>query len=368
MTTDPIRDREQLHRLANYFLERNKIRNYVMIILGVSFALRISDILSLQWSDVMNLDTGRYKTHIVVIEKKTKKKQLILINKDSIKALQLLYPLKCSAYIFASTRKEHNPINRSQAWKIIKDAANDLGLDGNIACHSLRKTYGYQLWRTENVSPVVIMKSYNHDSYETTKRYLGVDQDELDEIHKICLFSKNDEDDEEEDADKEVSVDDKETKSTKSDDENKKSKKKTGRKSKTSKKSKTHAVEKTNSTENDKTEIIRTADTNDTANTDNISANIDDITVDATNAAYNADLNNISDRVKIVDNPHSTYFEPVNSHNLGNVDNVIIPIGNNITLIINICNPSDLADYHSPNITGANETLHITVNYNTQRM
>ena len=187
-TTDPIRDLKQLHKLADYFLCRNKFRDYTMIVLGVYTILRISDLLKLQWNHVCD-SNGRFFTHIQVFEQKTGKRKLIALNDKALEALRILYPHRRSAFIFASAYGDHNPITRVHAYRLIKTAANKLDMDGCISCHSLRKTLGYFLWKEKNVSPVVIMELYNHDNFETTKRYLGVAQDDLDEAYTgIQLF------------------------------------------------------------------------------------------------------------------------------------------------------------------------------------
>ena len=51
-TTSPIRKEEDLQRFRNYYLEKGKMRNYLLIVVGLNTALRIGDVLSLQWKDV----------------------------------------------------------------------------------------------------------------------------------------------------------------------------------------------------------------------------------------------------------------------------------------------------------------------------
>ncbi len=188
-TTDPIRNKSDLQALSDYFLVRGQLRNHTLIVLGACTALRIGDLLSLRWQDVYDAEHGRFRSHIAITEQKTSKTKTIALSDQAIDALRLYLPHSRGAYIFVNNRKDAKPITRAQAWRIIRKAVEELELDGNIACHSLRKTWGYHAWTSGTVSPVIITEIYQHSSYEITKRYLGVVQDDLDAAYRsVKLF------------------------------------------------------------------------------------------------------------------------------------------------------------------------------------
>lgn len=188
--TQPIKEIEQINLLKNYFLEKGELRNYALIVTGLNTSLRISDIVSLRWQDVYNYKENDYKKHLSIIEKKTKKVNTVAINSAIVTALTLLsqksIPLP-DRYIFLSQKGDNLPITRNRAFTIIRSASEALGFEENISCHSLRKTFGYQAWK-QGVPPALLMSIYNHSSYEITKRYLGIHQDERDQVFQNILL------------------------------------------------------------------------------------------------------------------------------------------------------------------------------------
>ena len=181
--TEPIRNKKQLQEMSNYFLLRGQYRNYAMIILGACTALRISDLLQLRWDQVYDETRGELYSHLTVVEHKTGKTKTIALNPKAREALKLLYRSHRGNFIFSNGRRKEAPISRVQAWRIVKAAAAAVGIIGKIACHSLRKTFGYHAWTEKHISPVVLMEIYNHSSYNTTRRYLGITQDDLDSAY-----------------------------------------------------------------------------------------------------------------------------------------------------------------------------------------
>lgn len=184
-TAQPIRNLEDLENLKNYYLTvQPNLRNYTLISTGINTALRISDILPLKWQDVYNFETKTFRQHIVLTEQKTGKDTCIAINQNLRYALsQYKVSLNAPApenYIFyGKTPSAH--LSRSQAFRIITNACEKLQISGHISCHSLRKTFGYHAW-SNGADPALLMIIFNHSSFSVTKRYLGIEQDDKDQI------------------------------------------------------------------------------------------------------------------------------------------------------------------------------------------
>ena len=194
-TAQPIRNTEDLNNFKKYYKEVHpNERNQLLIIVGLNTALRISDILSLKWEAVYDFDRKQFKSHIVLVEQKTDKNTMIFMNRNIQDALTEYKEylrvqgkgVRRYQYIFRKNSK-NTPISRTQAFRIIKEAAEYNHIPGIISCHSMRKTFGYHAWK-QGVSPVLLMNIFNHSSYQITKRYLGIEQDDRDTIFETIVL------------------------------------------------------------------------------------------------------------------------------------------------------------------------------------
>lgn len=185
-TTLPIKNKKDLATLKNYYLtKKTNLRNYALIVTGINTALRIGDLLQLTWEDVYDFERNAYHQHIMLRESKTGKRNIIALNQNAIEGLAKykasLSSLQPTHYIFCGRHPEA-PLSRIQVYRIIKQAAEALEMPENISCHSMRKTFGYHAW-VAGANSVVLMQIYNHSSFQITKRYLGIMQEDKDKIY-----------------------------------------------------------------------------------------------------------------------------------------------------------------------------------------
>lgn len=167
----PIRDLEKIAAMKKYLLQRSK-RNYILFIIGINTGLRISDILQLKKEDLL-------QTHLKLREKKTRKEKRIRIPPAIRKELiEYAKTLKDGEYAFRSRQGGNRPIDRSTAYRILREAAEYVSLD-EVGTHTLRKTFGYHFYQqTKDVA--MLQELFNHSSPHITLKYIGVNQDAMD--------------------------------------------------------------------------------------------------------------------------------------------------------------------------------------------
>ena len=146
---EPIRNIEDIKKLEKYFANHSK-RDLLMFTIGTNCGLRISDIVALNVGDVRN------KSHIQIIEKKTKKFKKFPINSK-------LKPMF----------QDYTKGKPSDEALFVTHFRNRM---------TMRKTFGYHHYKKFK-DIAMLQKIFNHSSPAITLRYIGIEQDQIDESY-----------------------------------------------------------------------------------------------------------------------------------------------------------------------------------------
>ena len=92
------------------------------------------------------------------------------------------FPQRVRAYIIQIDILSSSPQNLISAYKILRAAAEYVNLD-DIGTHTLRKTFGYHFYKqTKDVA--MLQEIFNHSDQRTTLRYIGINQDAMNNAMK----------------------------------------------------------------------------------------------------------------------------------------------------------------------------------------
>ena len=147
------------------------------IIVSIYTGLRISDVLGLKWSDLMKED-------LLIKEKKTKKTRTIKINSTVHSVLSKFNLNGEDDFIFKS--QKGTVFSIQQINRVLKEIFKTESKHLNISSHSLRKSFGRRVYENNNESEkslVYLSELFNHTSLSITRKYLGIRQEELNDIY-----------------------------------------------------------------------------------------------------------------------------------------------------------------------------------------
>jgi integrase len=176
----PIRDPKKIEEIKS-LLMHSSYRDYFMFVLGINTGLRISDLLPLKVKDVKDKD------YITLVEKKTSKtkkknkERRFIINNDLKSEIQeYIKGMDEDDWLFPSRKGGH--IERVRAYEILREVGEKAGVD-QLATHSLRKTFGYHFYQKYK-DVAMLQMIFGHSAPSITLRYIGISQDEMDEVLK----------------------------------------------------------------------------------------------------------------------------------------------------------------------------------------
>jgi len=156
---------------------------------GCFFGLRISDLLSLTWEQLLQSDT------LELVERKTGKKRIIKINAQLQKHIHACYneikPINNNSPCFTSQKNCVYSIQRINV--ILKEVKTKYNLKiNNISSHSFRKSFGRAIYNNagsnSEMALVKLSELFNHSDIKTTRKYLGLRQEELMEAYDLLKF------------------------------------------------------------------------------------------------------------------------------------------------------------------------------------
>lgn len=167
-------------------------RNYAIFQTGKATLLRVSDVLSLRKSDAFD-DSGNIKRNAYIIDKKTKKPNLLYlkpVEKDLLEYRHWLqdYQTKhpeskvyVSEWLFPSFKHPEKHIDRKRYYQIMTKVGQKLGIN-YLGTHTMRKTGAFKVYQQTNHNIALVMQLLNHSSQAMTLRYLGLDQETREQI------------------------------------------------------------------------------------------------------------------------------------------------------------------------------------------
>lgn len=177
----PIRDKKKIEDIKRVLFAQSK-RDHLLFVLGINSGLRIGDILQIRVEDVID-EKGKPRSFYELREQKTGKTKKFPFGKNVQKAIEIFFnefERNRQDYLFVS-RKGKQPITRQQAWRIINQSARTVGIPDKIGTHTLRKTFGYHAYRT-GIDITLLQQIFNHSSPSITLRYIGIVQDDIDDV------------------------------------------------------------------------------------------------------------------------------------------------------------------------------------------
>lgn len=184
IAVEPIRRLEDINAIKA--LLDGQPRDYLLFVMGINNGLRAGDLLRLRAGPFRNVRVG---DKVPIREQKTGKPQEIVINKPIKKALVKYFAAlepDDEDHLFKSRKGGNQPITVSNANLLVKKWCRAINLRGNFGSHTLRKTFGYILRRKYGVDWEILARRYNHSSPAVTRVYLGIQDDEVNNILVRC--------------------------------------------------------------------------------------------------------------------------------------------------------------------------------------
>ena len=183
-----------LLKIASQDKSDDGIRNYCMLEMLYSSGMRVSELLQIRISTVMNPNKKHDACQLITINGKGNKERSVILNNQALKALDnYLKTIKVSDnknalnYLFSSKSRKSKPITRQMFFIIIKKIATKAGIDPTkVSPHKLRHSFASHI--LENGAGLRdVQDLLGHSDISSTQIYTKV----LDNTARDLVFKKH---------------------------------------------------------------------------------------------------------------------------------------------------------------------------------
>lgn len=169
-------------------------RNKMLFVIGINIGIRASDLRLLTWDfffEKMPDGSIKFRDGYNLRPKKTSRSNKYVSLRFNLSVRKIIdwyieqYPIDdLNGYVFKS-RQGDDAITVNAMWRVIKGAAKEAGINQNIGTHSLRRTFCRRVYDNaadKGQALIVLQKILNHSSSAITIAYLGIVDDEVNDV------------------------------------------------------------------------------------------------------------------------------------------------------------------------------------------
>lgn len=174
----------EVDRQESVSKQRQLTKFLLLVAIGGYTGLRISDILSLKWSTIIDKDVIELK------EIKTSKTRTLTLNENLKKLIakyvNVVKPVTYNEFIFTDRHDDGvisvQYVNRKlkQLFKLYNIKAK------NPSTHTLRKTFGRRVFEMNyknDEALILLSKIFNHANTSITRRYIGLQAEKIRDVY-----------------------------------------------------------------------------------------------------------------------------------------------------------------------------------------
>ncbi|MFT8915533.1 tyrosine-type recombinase/integrase, partial [Lentilactobacillus hilgardii] len=175
LNVQPIRKPEDIN-MVEWFLSRNKMvkRDKLLFQFGINTGLKASDIITRKVGEL------RRALNPYIIDEKTHKRRHLNLTMLEKKIGSYFSDKNDDDWLFTSYKNRSKHITVNGVYQILQKLRKEMGKPCFVT-HTLRKKFGHHYYkRTHDIA--TLMKIFNYSSQKIIKRYIGVTDDEINQL------------------------------------------------------------------------------------------------------------------------------------------------------------------------------------------